>query len=377
MTIAGDLHDLQQIDSAIDAAKASLATIEEQLGESEELTAGRQAVEERRGALEDLRRRQRDLEWQVDDLRSRLSKVESKLYGGAVPNPRELAGLKEEADVFGGQIRRLEKDLMAAGMELDRWLTEPIVVLGFRLHPRGLLDNLEGAASNALGVLPGGSLNILSDVTTNLLWGLVVLVSLYYFLKDGPKIKPWLVGLAPVEDRGEIHSLLDEIDSAWALFLKVQLLIFVVLAVLLAIGTFLVIWLFRAGLLPVSPLGLVLLLVLVYVLVQQVDNLWLRPRLMGRKLYLHPGLVFVGLMGALALSGVLGAIIVVPLMATAKIIAGYVHRRLLGLPLWPQADGTGPEHEDQREGTSKAGHSEPASPAAPATDLPKEAKRQP
>ncbi len=119
MTIAGDLYDLQQIDSAIDAAKAGLATVEEQLGESEELIAGRRAVEERREALKGLRDQQRDLEWRVEDIRSRLSKVEGKLYGGSVPNPRELAGLKEEADVFSGQIRRLEDELLNLMVEAD------------------------------------------------------------------------------------------------------------------------------------------------------------------------------------------------------------------------------------------------------------------
>jgi hypothetical protein len=119
MTIAGELYDLQQIDSAIDAAKAGLAAVEEQLGESEELIASRQAVEERREALKGLRDRQRDQEWQVEDLRSRLATVEQKLYGGSVPNPRELAGLKEEADVFSKQISRLEDDLLSLMVGAD------------------------------------------------------------------------------------------------------------------------------------------------------------------------------------------------------------------------------------------------------------------
>ena len=37
MTIAADLYALQEIDSAIEAARVSLAAVEEQLGESEEL----------------------------------------------------------------------------------------------------------------------------------------------------------------------------------------------------------------------------------------------------------------------------------------------------------------------------------------------------
>ena len=60
MTIAADLYTLQEIDSAIEAVRASLTTVEEQLGESEELVAGRQAVDEARDALEGVSRQQRD-----------------------------------------------------------------------------------------------------------------------------------------------------------------------------------------------------------------------------------------------------------------------------------------------------------------------------
>ncbi len=112
MTIAADLYALQEIDSAIEAAGASLAAVEEQLGESEELIAGRQAVEEGRNALEGVSRQQRELEWQVDDSRSRVSGVEGKLYGGSVRNPKELASMQEEANILRGQFRRREDELL-------------------------------------------------------------------------------------------------------------------------------------------------------------------------------------------------------------------------------------------------------------------------
>ncbi len=238
------------------------------------------------------------------------------------------------------QFHHLEEDFAAAVDALRQWLFQPIDVLGYQLHPRALLDNLEQFAGNALATLSSGSLDVVSEVTTNLLWGLAILVSLYYFLKDGHRIKPWLVGLAPGEYQAEARRLLDEIDRVWGVFLRVQILIFVVLAVLMAAGTFLVIWLFRTDLLGLSPFGLILLLILIYAAVQQVDNLWLRPQLMGKQLRLHPGLVFIGLLGALGLSGVLGAIVVVPCLATAKVVGRYVHHKLLGLCPWP------PEHLD-------------------------------
>jgi predicted nucleic acid-binding Zn-ribbon protein len=112
MTIAADLYALQEIDAAIEAAKASLAAVEEQLGESEELIASRQAVDEGRDALEGVGKQQRELEWQVDDQRSRLSDVEGKLYAGSVRNPKELASMQEEANILKGQLRRREDELL-------------------------------------------------------------------------------------------------------------------------------------------------------------------------------------------------------------------------------------------------------------------------
>jgi len=134
MTIAADLYALQEIDSAIEATMTSLAAVEEQLGEGEELIAGRQAVEEGRDALEGVSKQQRELEWQVDDLRSRLSDVEGKLYAGSVRNPKELAGMQEEANILKGQLRRREDELLdlmvrteesqAAVREAEESLTE-------------------------------------------------------------------------------------------------------------------------------------------------------------------------------------------------------------------------------------------------------------
>ena len=100
MAIAAELYALQEIDSAIDVARATLTAVEEQLGETEELTAARAAVEEHREALQALHESQRDVEWQVDDARSHVAAVEKKLYGGTVRNPKELEGLNDEAKAW-------------------------------------------------------------------------------------------------------------------------------------------------------------------------------------------------------------------------------------------------------------------------------------
>jgi predicted nucleic acid-binding Zn-ribbon protein len=112
MAIAAELYALQEIDSAIDVARATLTAVEEQLGETEELTAARAAVEEHREAFRALHESQRGVEWQVDDARSHVAAVEKKLYGGTVRNPKELEGLNDDANMLKGQLRLREDELL-------------------------------------------------------------------------------------------------------------------------------------------------------------------------------------------------------------------------------------------------------------------------
>jgi len=119
MAIAAELYALQEIDSAIDVAQATLAAVEEQLGETEELTSARAAVGEHREALRGLHESQREVEWQVDDARSHLTAVESKLYGGTVRNPKELAGLNDDANMLKEHLRLREDELLNHMVKVD------------------------------------------------------------------------------------------------------------------------------------------------------------------------------------------------------------------------------------------------------------------
>jgi predicted PurR-regulated permease PerM len=232
------------------------------------------------------------------------------------------------------QVRGLSSEFQTAMTEIEDWLFQPIQILGYQIEAGDYIDNLRILVGDALANLPSGSLNILSSVTENLIWAVTIVVTLFYLLKEGTKIKPWLVASSPTAYQPEIDRLLHELDIIWSKFLRVQLFIFLVLTVLISIGTLLVVWLFRSGLVKWSPFGFIVLMLLVVTLAQQVDNLWMRPQLMGRTLQLHPGIVFVALLGALALTGVLGAIVIVPAVATVKVVGRYIHAKLLGLPPW-------------------------------------------
>lgn len=233
------------------------------------------------------------------------------------------------------QLQRLGNDLQSALKEIEKWISQPILLFGFDLSPRNLIQQFGQSAGSTVTALGRNSMGIISDVTTNFLWVLMGFVSLFYFLRDGPKIKPWLIELVSPVYQHDANRLLDEVDRVWGLFLRVQVIIFIVLAILFILGSALVVWFYQLGWIPFSTLGFILTLVIVYALVQQVDNLWLRPQMLGSQLRLHPGVVFVALIGALAMGGVIAAIMIVPFLASAKVIGQYVRLKLLDLPPWP------------------------------------------
>lgn len=230
------------------------------------------------------------------------------------------------------QIDALEALLQDWATRLHNWLARPIVLPGLRLEPQYLLTAVEDALARALASVPQGSLTLISNVTTNLLWAIVILVLLYYMLKDGPLLKGWLVSLSPPAEQDAFAHLVDEIDRIWSRFLRVQVVMFTVLTIAIVLGSLLVVWVWQSGVFGSSPLVLIIGLAIVYTLLQQIDNLWLRPHFLGRSLQLHPGIVFVGLFAGLLVAGVLGALFAVPLIATARVVASYLQPRLRSSP---------------------------------------------
>lgn len=119
MTSAAELHALQEIDLALDRARARLADIEAELDESGELVEARQRAEESGQVVAALRSRQADLEWAVDEVRGKASEIEKKLYGGSVRNPKELEDLQADLLSLQGRTRKREDALLALLVELE------------------------------------------------------------------------------------------------------------------------------------------------------------------------------------------------------------------------------------------------------------------
>ena len=221
-----------------------------------------------------------------------------------------------------------------AWASIETMLIKPFKLFGYLVNPKMLYENLEQVSGYVLQVIFESSSKLISGISTNLLGLLSFLLGLYFFLKVGNQITTWLVQATPLVYRRDIKKLLDELNDIWVVFVRVQILIFFILLIIICLGALFVIWLFTSGILKFSVLLFIFLMFLVYALAQQVDNLWLHPQLMGNKLELNPGLVFAGLAAALIISGVLGAFLIVPLMASVKLFGRYIYRQLLDLDPW-------------------------------------------
>ncbi len=222
------------------------------------------------------------------------------------------------------------------------------------------------SAWNVIRTSVGGFLGVFGF----LLSLIIVPVYLYYFLIEGPTIsESWgeYLPLRASEFKDEVVSALNEINGYLIAFFRGQLVVSLINGV--ATGTFLVIVGLDFGLLIglmlcflgfIPYLGITmcwipaviiasvqggswlvpaaapwfffpLVVTVIFFTVQQVDGLFVTPKIVGESVGLHPMTVIVSVfVWGLLLGGLLGAILAVPLTATIKVLLRrYIWQRRL------------------------------------------------
>lgn len=87
--------------------------------------------------------------------------------------------------------------------------------------------------------------------------------------------------------------------------------------------------------LNLSPWVYALIVLGVMILIQQIENTLLVPRIVGGALNLRPFVVIVGVFMGASLAGVLGAVLAAPIIASLKVLGSYTWRKLFDLPPFP------------------------------------------
>jgi predicted PurR-regulated permease PerM len=229
-------------------------------------------------------------------------------------------------------------DRIKAGI-LDTDLLNRLIKIQKDLFPRLQLDQaqlgktLTSLAARLSGFLVGISASILKAVTTTIWQFILMLISLFYFLKDGGRFLRWVMHIVPLPSslEKEIFQKFKEVSEsafrgtfATALaqgflggigFLIVGLqpvvwgIIMAFFSMIPMVGTAIV-WLPAAVLLILSHkvLSGIFLIVWGVLVVGLSDNL-IRPILMRGKSQLHPMLIFFSLLGGMMAFGPMGILL--------------------------------------------------------------------
>lgn len=211
-----------------------------------------------------------------------------------------------------------------------------------------LLQNTEGLASNVLGAAAA----VLQGLTSSVL----LLVALFFYLKDGPRIARFLRSLFPEQVQPDIDEIGMRVWGTVGAYIRGQLFIALVDAVFIGIALSvlgvplvlpLAVLVFFGGLFPIvgafvsgsvavlvalaaNDLRTALFVLIAILVVQQVEGNLLAPIVLGRATQLHPLATIVALAAGGVLLGVLGAFIAVPVVASAARTVGYLRHRIPG-----------------------------------------------
>lgn len=201
-----------------------------------------------------------------------------------------------------------------------------------------------------------GALTSFSIVTKTfgvLLGMLSVPVWLFFILKDRERLHDFLYSLFPARLWPDISAILAIINRILTAYIRAQLLLGLVIGVAVALGLtimgvpFALVLGLIAGITEMIPLigpilgsvvGIVVtlatnpdkfwLVVGFYLVVQQVENNLLVPRVQGDALELHPAFIIMLLVAASEMAGLAGMLVAAPLAAVARDVYRYLYLRL-------------------------------------------------
>ncbi len=226
------------------------------------------------------------------------------------------------------------------------------------------VQSLLGQLTSVLGAIAGQTAIFLG-------WTLFVLVISYFLLVESGGFRDAMLRIEVPSYQADMKRLMQEIEYIWSAFWRGQLIVLGLTILLYSLLLSILgvrYWLglaFVAGiarLLPyigpmvnwillflvayfqdyklfgLSPFVYTLLVLGAAILLDQVLDNFISPKIIGESLKIHPAAILVGALIAANLLGVIGVLIAAPLVAMTKVIVRYLVRKLFDLPPWPETE---------------------------------------
>ena len=258
-------------------------------------------------------------------------------------------------------VRSVQLDFNRIVAEIGSFLGRPLQIGDYTIDLSAFYGQLSSMLSRFATSVAEGTLDIVLGIASGAVQLVFILIAAFYLLKDTHRLVESVDRLAPPGYRDDFIRLRRQITDAWSAFLRGQLLLGVVIAVittiictavglpypvvlgllagllevvphigpiLAAVPSVLLALFVGSSYLPLSPFWTAVLVAGLYILMQQVENNFLVPRIMARSLDLHPLTVLIALLIGGNVAGVVGIVLAPPVLATLRVIGRYVFYRL-------------------------------------------------
>jgi predicted PurR-regulated permease PerM len=278
------------------------------------------------------------------------------------------------------QITSINIDLQSIYEGMLRFMSSyrTITIFEYSIELSDVFDKLQGSliqlitgfASRSAQEMLGIAFGLASGFASTFVWLIFILVVSFWLLRDADQIGSFFDGLVTPEYRSDADALRAGVGAVWNSFFRGLLLLSLTVGVMTGVLTWLVgvknalLLGILAGVLEVVPtLGPIvacvpavasayfqgsthlpigngwfaLLVVGVYVLIQQVENNSLAPRIIGRSVKIHPLVVLMGAIGGYAVGGIVGAFLAAPVIGTLRVLGQYLYRKLTEMETPAQA----------------------------------------
>jgi predicted PurR-regulated permease PerM len=251
------------------------------------------------------------------------------------------------------EVMRVERVIQFLGQENLQALPPEITA---RIDGLFSDDNIQQFATTIFGAIQRATVSTLSAVTSTISWVLAFLIVpiwLFYILNDTGRVIEGSMRLIPFDLRADVEALRIICDEVLSAYVRGQLFVAIVLGVMFiaALGLigvpYAILLGFVAGVLAIIPFvgtflgaapaivvaafggwGMFVKTLAAFVIIQQIDNWFISPRVQGSSVALHPGMIMVVLVVGQQLFGPIGLLIAVPITAILRDVTHYLYLRV-------------------------------------------------
>jgi predicted PurR-regulated permease PerM len=228
----------------------------------------------------------------------------------------------------------------------------------------GMVQPLVGQAGNIVA-------RFAATAATTVGWALFVLLVSYFLLSESGEMRQNLVHIDIPGYNADSQRLISELTRIWDAFLRGQLLISVliiisyyvlltvlgtrlslVIAIMAGLAAFipyvgpLITWVVTAiiaylqvdNYFGLSSVNYALLVLVCCLVLNQIFDSYITPRVMGHTLGVHPAGVLIAAIIATDLIGLVGLVLAAPVLATVTLTGRYIIRKMLDLDPWPSIE---------------------------------------